>query len=541
VVPVETADRHRLAATLRSALGDGHETPVELCVAPVGPVGLDADIASDRRVSICPPQPALATATRAALAAARGDAVALLSPGDLLVPGALGRARNAWQHGASAVDVLYTDEAERGDRDQPVDPFLKPDWSPERLHAQPYLGRFTALRRRLVEEVGGLRSDLGEAAEHDLVLRVAERARRVHHLTGVAYLHAPDRPAIPAPSPAGLRAITEHLERTGFPATAEIASEIGAEPDADAYYRLRPALRERPLVSIVIPTAGYRRYVRGALVDLVVHCVRSVVTRSTYPDYEIVCVAGDAMPARTRDALTSIAGDRLCMVDNPGTFNFARAINLGALHSQGQHLVLLNDDTEVITPDWIEALLMFSTRPDVGAVGAKLLFADDRVQHGGIIVPSRGGPGHPWYGFPGDHPGYADALRVPCEYQAVTGACLMTRREHFDAVGGFATVFPLNYNDVDYCLKLRQRGQAVVVNPQVRLYHFEWSSRGEGTPNTAELAELERRWGTTLDRDPFYNEGFGRSCDFRPPVTSLADARRTAVRPWSPGRAPALP
>ncbi|MGH9016044.1 MAG: glycosyltransferase family 2 protein [Acidimicrobiia bacterium] len=476
-------------------------------------------------------------AVNAALRKASGEFFALLDPGDTIAPTAVSRVLEAVD-AAPDVDHLYTDEDEIDALGRTSNPFYKPAWSPDRLRCQPYTGRLGLLRRSLVEEVGGLRAGFEGAEEHDLVLRVTERARRIVHVPEVLYhrhipsaTHPSGSAIPPRASEAGRRAIAEHLARVGFPATVEI--------DGDRRYRLRPDLHDEPLVSVVIPTAGRWRMVYGSPMNLVVKCVESILERSTYSNYEIVCVIDDEAADHTRDSLKRAAGARLRFVRYDGDFNFARAINLGVARSRGSHLLLLNDDTQVITPDWIQSMLMFARDDGVGAVGAKLLFADDRIQHAGIIAIGRGGPGHPYYGFPGNYDGYADNLRVPSDYLAVTGACLLTKRDCFNAVGGFATMFPLNYNDVDYCLKLRHRGYRVVFSPGAVLHHFELSTRVSGEVASEELDLLNDRWGSVLERDPFYNPNFLPSCDFMPPIRTAVEARRSDIAPWP--RAGALP
>lgn len=460
-----------------------------------------------------------AAAAADGLGEASGDLVGFVSPSDLLAPPAVATlARRA----TADVDLVYSDE----DRITPdggfVEPFYKPGWSPDRLRCQPYTGRLTLVRRDLVDAVGGVHAGAGSAYEWDLVLRAGERARRVEHVAEVLCHRRISAHDDDHDLGAERRVIEDHLDRTGFPATLE-------RRDAPPLWRLRPALQEEPLVSIVIPTAGRSRMVYGSPMNLIVNCVEKLVARSTYSNYEIVCVAGDEVDDGTRATLQELAGDRVRFVANPGRFNFSRAINLGALGARGDYLLLLNDDTEVITPDWIEAMLMYGQDPGVGAVGAKLLFADGRLQHCGIIAPGRGIVGHPCYGFRGDYGGDGGHLFLAANYLAVTGACLLTRRDRFEEVGGFATLFPLNYNDIDYCLKLHDRGYRVVLNPEARLYHFEWSSRISGTVESDELRALDERWGAVFERgDRFYNPNFLPSTDFLAPIRSAVEARRTA-------------
>jgi O-antigen biosynthesis protein len=469
--------------------------------------------ARDARVGVRAPQRPVEPAEALALALAdtRAEFVTWLDAGDRLDPRALERVLAATNE---EVDFVYTDEDELDHDGSTENPRLKPDWSPDRLRTYPYTGRLAVFRRATLDEAGGIRPELASACEHDVALRIGERARGVVHVPEVlCHRRRPDSGTTPAPAPAAeLRAVTEHLERVGFPATVE------RDPDQPRLLKLHPALTARPPVSIVIPTRGTRRVVHGKLLNLVANCVGSVVRRSTYPDYEIVCVVDEGTDDDAVDELVAAGGDKLRIVPYQPEFNFARKINLGVLHARNDFLVFLNDDTEVITPEWIESLLMFAGQPMVGAVGAKLRFADRRLQHVGVVAVE-GNVGHPYYGFPADFDGHMDNARTPTNCIAVTAACLMTARDRFEAVGGLSVQFPLNYNDIDYGLKLHHCGYRNVFDPYAELFHFETSSRATGSVNTAELEALRERWGSILLRDPYYNPGFGGRADFVLPLS----------------------
>ena len=250
---------------------------------------------------------------------------------------------------------------------------------------------------------------------------------------------------------------------------------------------------------------------------LVVHCVRSVIETSTYPDYEIVVVADTSTPDGVVDELRSIGGKRLTVVDYPHPFNFADKINVGALASDGEHLLMLNDDMEVITADWLERLVMYSSFPGIGVVGSKLVFGDGRLQHVGVMIRCAS-PGHLFRGYAGDYDGYANTVRIANNYSAVTGACLMVRREVFDDVGGLSSKFPLSFNDIDFCLKVRSRGMRVVYDPDTVLYHFESSSRSPKVSDW-ELDLFRQRWRHATMQDPYDNPNFHPSTlNMMPPI-----------------------
>jgi GT2 family glycosyltransferase len=253
--------------------------------------------------------------------------------------------------------------------------------------------------------------------------------------------------------------------------------------------------------------------VYGRDVVLAANCIESVRERSTYENYEIIAVVDESTRPDALEAIEAAGGDALRIVPFTKRFNFAEKINVGSAYAKGDHLLLLNDDTEVETPDWIESLLMYSRQEGIGAVGPRLLFGDGRIQHAGI-VSTRYGPSHCFYGFRNDYVGYFSAARIPTNYLAVTAACMMTRRGPFEMVGGLCTDFPSSYNDVDYCYKLHAHGFRIAYNPEVTLFHYESSSRSPHIDD-ADYALLRRRWAHYLDHDPYNNPNFfGANANF---------------------------
>ena len=442
-------------------------------------------------------------ASNDSLAMARGEFVSFLDHDDELYPGAL-EATAAALRSAPDVDYVYTDEDKLDEDGNRGNPFYKPDWSPERFRYQMYSCHFGTMRRSLVEEVGGFRPDFEGSQDFDLVFRVTERARRIVHIPEVLYgwriiagSAAGDVNAKPYAWLAGQRAIQSHCDRVGFQA------EVTHDMSQPGWYRLEPRLTDEPSVSIVIPTNGNSTIVQGERTCLVLDCVRSIVERSTYGNFEIVVVSDDVVSPLVLEQLSDLAGDRLTVVPFHKPFNFSEKINLGALHSEGEHLLLLNDDTRVISENWLESLVMYSRFDGIGAVGPKLLFEDGRIQHAGIsLTRADSGPVHMYRGFSGDHPGYFSSLRVSMNLLAVTGACMMTSRAAFESVGGFSERFPSNYNDIDYCLKLHSSGLRIAFNPEVSLYHFESLSRNP-IVHPDELSEFQDRWGHLLGNDPY--------------------------------------
>ncbi|MDK3256144.1 glycosyltransferase family 2 protein [Blastococcus capsensis] len=441
----------------------------------------------------------IVAASARGLAVARGTFVALLDHDDLLVPDALevvGRAAAAHP----VADVFYSDEDQLHDDGHLHNVFRKPDFSPERLRGQMYLGHLVTYRRSLLTEVGGFRDGFDGSQDYDLALRATERAREVVHIPEVLYhwrIHersVSQRSDNSAVFAAARRALTEHLARVGIEGTVEQVHPVGV-------YRIRRVLRKAPFVSIIVPTRGSRSVVQGRERCLVVEAVRSVVDRSTYPHYEIVVVADTVTPAEVRRQLVDLAPTRVRMVEYRGVFDYSAKINVGVHHARGDLLLSLNDDTEVLTPDWLETMVGLLAA-DVGLVGAKLLYEDGAMQHVGMRF-GRGHVVHVGEGEPADAPGPVGDYLVDREVSGVTGACALFPRAVFDAVGGLSRMLPVNFNDVDFSIKIAQQGYRVLVTPHAVLHHFESRSRTREV-TSGEVLSLRARWAAELSRDRFW-------------------------------------
>jgi GT2 family glycosyltransferase len=512
VTPVHETPVDALRAMLRSVrrqrFGDWELCLVDDCSRqPHVRQALDAAAREEPRIQVRyrDSNGGIVTASNDALAMAEGEFVVLLDHDDVLHPDALELVDEALRARPEA-DYAYTDEDKLDPAGHHTGPFFKPDWSPERMRTQMYTCHLSVLRRSLVEEVGGFDPAFEGSQDWDLILKVTERARDVVHVPRVLYhwrmletsAAGGGEEAKPWAFEAGTRAVQAHCERIGLP------TKVVRDLEHPGVYHLNPELERRPPVSIVIPTAGQTREVRFEHVVLVTHCVRSIVETSTYDEYEIVCVVDSSTDRAVLDELRAIAGERLRVIPFDRPFNFSEKINAGAVRSEGEHLLLLNDDMEVVTPDWIERMVMYSAHPGIGAVGGRLRWEDGRLQHVGVLFENGGFPGHPYRGFPGDFAGYANNVLVAQNLLAVTGACLMTPRDAFEEAGGLTTTFPNNYNDIDYCLKLRTLGLRVVYDPDTLLYHFESSSRSSDVDDW-ELEMVIDRWRTLTAPDPYSN------------------------------------
>jgi GT2 family glycosyltransferase len=446
----------------------------------------------------------IAATSNSALALARGEIVALLDHDDELTPDALFHVALLLNRHPDA-DVIYSDEDKIDDAGHRRDPYFKPDWSPDSFLGRMYTGHLAAFRRELVEAAGGFRTGFEGSQDYDLMLRVTERTGRIHHIPRVLY-HWRMHEASTAHAggakdyafAAGRRALAEALDRRGEPGRVEQLPDPGS-------YLVRYEIRTPEPVSIIVPTRDHAADVE--------RCLSSIFARSTYPHFEVVLVDnGSTDPAALATfAQWSAREPRVRVVRYDVPFNFSRINNYAVERSTGRYLLFLNNDTEVLVPDWIEAMVEQAQRPSVGAVGAKLLYPDGTIQHAGVVLRIGGVAGHSHKYSDGAAHGYFNMLRTVNNYSAVTGACMMIRREVFEAAGGFDEALAVAFNDVDLCLRLRAAGLYNVYLPHVVLYHHESKSRGhENTPDkrarfAQESVLMQRRWRTAELDDPHYS------------------------------------
>ncbi|QIJ76849.1 glycosyltransferase [Methylobacterium sp. NI91] len=523
VMPVYNTPKPYLEAALTSIRAQAYPD-WELCLcddastAPhIAPM-LDALAAEEPRVRLHrrTKNGRIVGASNDALARATGDWITLVDHDDVIPPHALFALVEAL-NADPQTDFLYSDEDKITIQGERYEPFFKPDWSPETLEACMYTAHLALYRRDIVARIGAFRPECEGAQDYDFVLRYTEHATRVRHVPQVLY-HWRAIPGSTAQAmdnkgyvvAAALRALEDRARRTGGLDSVRPTAFAGS-------FHLRRPLRERPLVSIVIPTAGRDSEVRGRTVDLLAACLASIRERSTYEAIEIVAVDnGDLRPA-TKAALERYDA-RSVTWDRPD-FNVAAKMNLGARAATGEVLVFLNDDIEVISPDWIEAMLALLQIPGVGAVGPKLLFETGELQHVGVTVIDAT-PDHPRRSYPREDPGHFFSTAGNRNYLAVTGACVMVRRADFEAIQGFDEAFAVNYNDVDLCLRLRERGLRSVYCAEVELYHYESRNRAR-TVAEDEQTCFRARWAETIPYDPYYSEWF----EALPPTFELDPAR----------------
>ncbi|MDQ6655601.1 MAG: glycosyltransferase [Verrucomicrobiota bacterium] len=439
----------------------------------------------------------ISAASNTGLAMAAGEWIGLLDHDDFLEPDALFRVAQLLQAHPDA-DVIYSDEDKLTEEGFDA-PLFKPDWSPDFFLSYNYICHFATLRRTLVDEVGGFRSDFDGAQDYDLLLRVIENTRRIHHIPRVLYHWRRSASSTsdnirrkPKALEAGKNAINEHLQRAGE------AAHVVVDWRTHAYCVRRELLHDRR-ISIIIP-------VRDGI-PLLSRCIDSLVKATSYHDYEIVIVNNDSA---SEEARRYFAGTPHRVLNFPGPFNFSAINNFAVAQTDSPWLLFLNNDVEVIESEWLSAMAEHIQRPAVGAVGARLLYPNDTVQHAGIVVGVGGIAEDAFRGFGAEDPGVCRQLQVIRNYSAVTGACLMTRREVFDEVGGFDEErLPVTFNDVDLCLKMRRAGYQIVYTPFAKLYHHESATRRPSV-EARETEVMRERWADALARDPYYNPNLSR-------------------------------
>lgn len=441
--------------------------------------------------------------TNEALSMASGEVIVLADHDDLLPPEALFELAAVWNKDPS-VDVVYTDEDKVSmDGKKYFDPHFKSDFNIDLLCSMNYICHLFAFRKEILQKAGGFRSEYDGAQDYDFILRCVEQAEKIFHIPKILYhwrCHIDSTAANPDSKryafEAGRRAIEAHYQRLGIPARAEHGEFYGM-------YRTIYEWRKEPLVSVLIPNKDHT--------DDLEKCLASI-RKSDYPNYEVIIIENNSTEAATFDYYKKIASDRIKVVTYRGAFNFSAVNNFGASHAAGDYFLLLNNDTEMQETDCIRELLGYCMRDDVGAVGARLYYEDDTIQHAGVVLGFGGIAGHTFIGKSGYDTGYFGRIICAQDYSAVTAACMMTKRTVFEEVGGLSEDLRVAFNDIDYCMKVRETGKLIVYNPYAKLYHYESKSRGlEDTPEKVERfnGEIElfrQKWEKELSKgDPYYN------------------------------------
>ena len=405
--------------------------------------------------------------------------------------------------------VIYTDEDKMSmDGHKFFQPHFKPDYNPDLLCTVNYICHLFVVSRKVIEKVGGLRSEFDGAQDYDFVLRCVEAVKdeEICHIPKILY-HWRCHEDSTAENPesklyafeAGRRAVQAHYERTGIHAEVFKGEYLGL-------YRTKFIRDHDPLISIIIPNKDH--------IDDLKRCMESIEQKSTYKNYEYIIVENNSTDSATFEYYKKLEAEnpKVRMVYWDGVFNYSAINNYGASFAKGEYLLLLNNDTEIINPDCLEELLGYCMRKDVGAVGARLYYEDDTIQHAGVVIGFGGIAGHCFVQQKRGTTGYCHRIICAQDYSAVTAACMMVKKSAFDAVGGLSEELAVAFNDIDFCMKLRKAEYLIVYNPYAELYHYESKSRGlEDTPEKVarfnkEIATFEKKWPEILENgDPYYN------------------------------------
>lgn len=444
--------------------------------------------------------------TNAALSMADGEYVMLSDHDDFLEPDALYEIVSSISKNP-AVDIVYTDEDLTDETGKNFrDPRFKPDYNRELLCSINYICHIFLVRRTILDQVGGFREEFDGAQDWDLILRCCEKTDQICHIPKVLYhwrAHAASTAGNPESKTyaieAGRKALEEHYQRMGIDAELQYTGIF-------ILFRTIMKVAGSPKVSIIIPNKDS--------VETLDTCLRSILEKSTYDSYEIIIVENNSKDDETFEYYHRIEeqSDRIHVCYYKGGWNYSAINNFGVRHASGDYYIFLNNDTEVIEPRWIEELLGYCQMKDVGIVGAKLFYPDDTVQHCGVVVGVGGFAGHILTNSSAGDAGYFGRLKAIQDISAVTAACLMIKKSSFENVGGFTEEFKVALNDIDLCLKVREQGELVVLNPWCRLYHYESKTRGnEETPEKherfkAEIRRFRSRWSKILSEgDPYYS------------------------------------
>ncbi|MEN1929605.1 glycosyltransferase family 2 protein [Luteimonas sp. MJ250] len=514
IVPVYDTGERWLRRCVDSVRGQAYEN-WELCLAndasPSPHVRrlLDRFAGEDARIKVVhrDKNGHISAASNSAIGIATGDWLVLLDHDDELHPAALAELAGAinrfpdWK-------LVFTDEDKIDAEGRRFDPYMKADWNYDLFLSHNCVSHLGAYDAALIREIGGFRIGIEGSQDWDLALRCIERIRpdQIGHIPKVLYhWRAIEGSTALAPQEkdyahdAGLRAIGEHLERTSSTGRVE---DI---PGQRGNYRVRYALPEpAPLVSIIIPTRDR--------VELLRACVESVLEETTYPSYEIIVVDNQSREEATRDYFASLADEpRVRVIAHDAPFNYSEINNRAAAEARGALLCLMNNDITVISPDWLEEMAAHACRPGVGAVGAMLYYPNDTIQHAGVIIGAHGVAAHAYSGHGRGYPGHMSRARLIQELSAVTAACMVVSREAFERIGGLDPQLSVAFNDVDFCLRLREAGYRNIWTPFAELYHHESATRGyENSPEKAgrfngEVVYMRDRWGEALQYDPAYS------------------------------------
>ncbi len=514
VLPVYNPPEHFFRAAINSVINQVY-TNWELCISDdVSPnenirTIIKEYAAKDERIKYVfrTENGHISANSNSAIEIATGDYIGLLDHDDLLAPEALYENVLALNKDKT-LDFIYSDEDKINEKGNHFDPHFKPDFCKYNLLTRNYICHFSVIKATLVKQVKGFRVGYEGSQDFDLFLRCTELAKKIHHIPKVLYhwrVHsestALNMDTKPYATNAALKALTDTLQRN------KIDGKVDVNPNLAGFYKINYAINENPKISILIPSKNLT-----AITDV---CISSIFKLTDYPNFEVVLINNNSDEPDFFEMAKKWEKEEpnrfKCVHDN-GDFNFSRLINFGAKNASGSILLLLNNDTEVIDKNWLKKMLEYAQLENVGAVGVKLLYPNNTIQHAGVIIGLQGIAGHTFVGKEKDETGYFNYLKSVNNFCAVTAACLMVKKSDFDTVNGFEEELAIEFNDVDFCLKLAERNLNNLYLPDVELYHYESISRGHPHKtkesyerHLRENAYFKNKWQKYIDNDPCYN------------------------------------
>ena len=442
-----------------------------------------------------------------ALGMAEGEYVALLDNDDLLTENALYEVAKVLNENKN-LDFIYSDEDKINLEGKRCDPHFKPDYSPDTLLSLNYICHLAVIRTSLVRKVGGFAIGLEGAQDYDLFLKVVENTKSIYHIHKILYhwRMIPGSTSLKLDNK-GYAADNGKLALEAALKRRNLKAHVEKDPKS-TYYRVIYDFDKEPLVTILIPAKDHA--------NITEKCLKTIYEKTVYKNFEVLLIDNGSVEKKTLDLFEKYKKEHknFRVLREDIEFNYSRLNNLAAKEAKGEYLVLLNNDTEIITKGWLKLMVGYAARPYIGAVGAKLLYPDDTVQHAGVILGLGGVASHAYIGASRDELGMSGRLRVPYDYSAVTAACLCVSKKKFEEVGGLEEDLKIAYNDMDFNLKLLEKGYYNVLLPMVELYHYESKSRGLDTTSEKfkrfmkESEYMWKKWDKMLKNDRFYNKNF---------------------------------
>lgn len=519
LLPVYNTPIHFLKACINSVAGQLYEN-WELCIADDASTNQEVhktlnDYAENDyriRVTFRAENGHISESSNTALNMAKGEYVLLLDHDDELSHDCLYHIVERINKDAN-LDLIYSDEDKIDENGSHSMPHFKPQWCPDSFMSRNYIGHVVVCRTNLLKEIGGFRTGFEGSQDYDMLLRFTERTQQIGHIPKILYhwrIHAASTASLEDAKPyayeAARKALTEACERRNEPAEVRFISILRG------YYAPRYQIKDKPKVSIIIPTKDQAHILETAL--------RSIFETSSWKNFEVIVVSNNSSEKSLFQLLNLYSQNypeqfKWFSCDIP--FNFSRLVNEGVKQATGDYLLLLNNDIEVVTTDWLEAMIEQAQRKSIGAVGVKLLYYNGNIQHAGVIIGLGGVAGHAFVGLHRDDPGYFNYLQCINNFSAVTAACLMVSKEKFIQVGGFDEMFEIEFNDVDFCLRLHNAGYNNVYLPHVELFHYESLTRGHPhlskesyDRHVRELTLFTSRWKHIVENDPCYSPNLTR-------------------------------